>query len=704
MQPSVSQDVAARDHSAVHVNHDVLHPNNSRAHSAWAQDQTLHVAAVYSNPRRWRTRRFLFNDFRRHMEQLPNIKLYVVEVAFGDRPFEVTTANHPLDLQLRTSHELWVKEAALNLMIQKFSPDWRYGAYCDGDFHFTRYDVGLETIHQLQHHHWVQMFSSYCDLSPDHHPMRVINSFAHRFSTGSLTKELLAKYRIGDYYYTGGKGIGATGGAWAFRREAFNDCGGLLDTCILGCYDDQTEVFTDRGWLPFADLTLYDRVLSLSPDKVAEWQPVTKLHRYPYDGPMKRFKSQSVDLVVTPNHRMVYEKNDSLYFEEASDFKQSKASRKVPKNQRWSGVVPDTLPVAIDVSIEDWVAFIGLWLAEGWTYLATDKGTGCHHYRIGIAQKPGKKRDRISSLLNRFPISWNESVDGFVGNHKGLFTFLSSLGKRSWEKRIPDDIKELPSGLLEIFLEWYMLGDGNVDKARKPNHTDSRRMFTTSPFLKDDLLEVIIKTGCWGSYRERAPRTSQPLKCGRSITARRVGYDIWIHRGEAFHLKGRHVSESDYSGEVFCCETPYHTLLVRRNGKMIWCGNSGDWHMAFGLVGEPDQHPTVSEITKCGARYADSIKIWQTRAAQVTRKNVGVVPGHAIHYFHGSKQRRGYGERWKILRDNDFDPYRDLFRDSQGLYQIVPDKIALRDDIRRYFKSRCEDDISLLEGDSLLGD
>jgi hypothetical protein len=31
--------------------------------------------------------------------------------------------------------------------------------------------------------------------------------------------------------------VGATGGAWAFRRSAFDAVGGLLDTCILGSAD-----------------------------------------------------------------------------------------------------------------------------------------------------------------------------------------------------------------------------------------------------------------------------------------------------------------------------------------------------------------------------------------------------------------------------------------------------------------------------------
>jgi hypothetical protein len=179
--------------SCEHVSHSVLHPNSSKAHQNWAEDQTLHVAACYSNPRRWRTRRFLFNDFRRHMASLPNIKLYVGEIAYGNRPFEVTNAGNQLDFQFRTNDELWHKENVLNLVISKFSPAWQYGAYIDGDFHFTRNDIALETIHELQHHAWVQMFSTYCDLSPDHHPMRILKSFANRYGTGDLPPAMLRK-------------------------------------------------------------------------------------------------------------------------------------------------------------------------------------------------------------------------------------------------------------------------------------------------------------------------------------------------------------------------------------------------------------------------------------------------------------------------------------------------------------------------------
>jgi hypothetical protein len=113
---------------------------------------------------------------------------------------------------------------------------------------------------------------------------------------------------------------------------------------------------------------------------------------------------------------------------------------------------------------------------------------------------------------------------------------------------------------------------------------------------------------------------------------------------------------------------------------------SADHHMCIGLVGKPWEHRDhgISE------EYRKSIKTWQERAA-VLNFNIGFVDAHVIHHFHGDKNKRGYGDRHLILKDAKFDPYRDIYRDWQGLWQLTPNKPKLRDDIRRYFASRDED-------------
>jgi hypothetical protein len=117
----------------------------------------------------------------------------------------------------------------------------------------------------------------------------------------------------------------------------------------------------------------------------------------------------------------------------------------------------------------------------------------------------------------------------------------------------------------------------------------------------------------------------------------------------------------------------------------------GDWFMTFGLAGEeaPDMH-----INNYTADYRASITAWQRNAAKL-KKNIGYVDGFAVHHFHGSKVRRAYSHRDQILVRNEFEPTTDLRADWQGIYQLTPDKPQLRDDIRRYFISRSEDDPNL---------
>jgi hypothetical protein len=100
------------------------------------------------------------------------------------------------------------------------------------------------------------------------------------------------------------------------------------------------------------------------------------------------------------------------------------------------------------------------------------------------------------------------------------------------------------------------------------------------------------------------------------------------------------------------------------------------------------QQSFASDVT---SEYARHVMRWQERCEKHIRRDVGFVPGTILHSFHGKKKDRGYQDRWKILIKNKFDPELDLMRDHQGLYKLTDRSIKLRDEIRRYFRSRNED-------------
>ena len=115
---------------------------------------------------------------------------------------------------------------------------------------------------------------------------------------------------------------------------------------------------------------------------------------------------------------------------------------------------------------------------------------------------------------------------------------------------------------------------------------------------------------------------------------------------------------------------------------------SADWHMAFGLI---EGVNVAAEMKRCTKPYVNAVLHWQVRAGKLTR-NIGCVDQHAVHHWHGSKQKRAYGGRWQILKKHNFDPGTDIHKDWQGIWQLTGNKPRLRDDIRRYFIERNEDD------------
>jgi hypothetical protein len=206
----------------------------------------LHVVTMLENPIRWRSRYQNYWTFQKHVEQAGAI-LYTAEVAFGGRDFEITDPNNPRHLQLRTNSEVWHKEQALNLMVQRLPSDWKYVAWIDADVAFARPDWSQECLHLLQRWDIIQMFSEVHNLGPDYGILTNRGSFMWNYVHNREAPHHpdFAKHPLGaiptapNPGYSGvGKGKWQhTGFAWAARRSAWDIMGGLIDFAILGSGD-----------------------------------------------------------------------------------------------------------------------------------------------------------------------------------------------------------------------------------------------------------------------------------------------------------------------------------------------------------------------------------------------------------------------------------------------------------------------------------
>jgi hypothetical protein len=190
------------------------------------KDAILHVVTPVSNPVRYHSRYRLYRQFEQHMLANPNVRLITVELAFGDRAFEVTEAGNPRHVQLRTDDELWHKENMVNLGISRLPADWEYAAWIDADIQFVNPHWAAETIHQLQHHKVVQLFQDAIDLGPTGNVLQAHKGFAWSYVSGAKPSYVSGKYPFWHPGY-----------AWAATKEAIDAMGGLIDWAILGAAD-----------------------------------------------------------------------------------------------------------------------------------------------------------------------------------------------------------------------------------------------------------------------------------------------------------------------------------------------------------------------------------------------------------------------------------------------------------------------------------
>lgn len=65
---------------------------------------------------------------------------------------------------------------------------------------------------------------------------------------------------------------------------------------------DSFEVLTEKGWKPFLEITMNDKVATLVDDSKVEYQKPNKIYKLHYDGIMYRVRSDKVDLDTTMDH------------------------------------------------------------------------------------------------------------------------------------------------------------------------------------------------------------------------------------------------------------------------------------------------------------------------------------------------------------------------------------------------------------------
>lgn len=343
------------------------------------------------------------------------------------------------------------------------------------------------------------------------------------------------------------------------------------------CYSADTEVLTYDGWKLFSNVTDKDKLASVTADKEIIYCNPVKLHAYRYNGDMIQFKAKTIDLCVTPDHNMyVRSKHGKHYdFIKACDINQYQYVN-LMNNLVWKGHIKEErfyLP-EIDYKkpgnanqfmdgfdLGDFCEFLGWWIAEG--SIGRRKRGNVETY---IAQVKPNYRKQLEKLLTRMGFNWYYRNHSYTIGNKKLTSYFSQFGC-SYEKEIPREFLYLSPIYLQRLYNGLMMGDGDVRYFQS--------YFTTSYKLADQIQELLLKLG-YNSSLSICPistRRHNNIK-GKEIKSNYPKYIVYRRKSKESSLWKKHITYVPYDDMVYCATVePYHTLIVRRNGRISVCGN-----------------------------------------------------------------------------------------------------------------------------------
>ena len=336
-----------------------------------------------------------------------------------------------------------------------------------------------------------------------------------------------------------------------------------FENTLIYCFNENTELLTDKGWLNIKDVTTDDKCLSREPNSSQlEYKQVVKTHQTKSQR-MFYYKSKMLDFSITDDHNMFVNKKLGRVGNRKDMFIKPKNLDNynfqfVNAGGIWSGVTPNKIHVGeFEVNTLLFMYLLGIFFSDG---------SVNNQKSVTISQKKPKIIEKIRGCLNELGLPYSEYLD----SSSDVTTFYF---KKSWsiyfeqfylksERKIPRDILNFGTDALEKLLEGIL--DGDSDNER-------RRVYTGSLTSVNDIQEILYKCGFASNYKVMKPKNSK-LSCGRVIVGKEY-YVVNILKTEYLDANEKNAHFVDEEKDVYCVTLEdWHTVLTRQNGKVVWMG------------------------------------------------------------------------------------------------------------------------------------
>jgi len=401
---------------------------------------------------------------------------------------------------------------------------------------------------------------------------------------------------------------------------------GAVKRVTNSCFTPDTEVMTPDGVRNIRDLDVGDKVYSLNPDThQMEVKQVTELIEKPdYDDELVTIQNNTIDLKVTPDHRLYTKRqrhsdefeavdagglNSWTSYEMATDWsvRESGGVGRIDLAEYVNSDFEVTETDGVEYirnaetingrpgwvkryySEEEMAKLVGWFATEGHSVVSSSS-------RVAISQKTPEHFEEVEECLSSTGRYVSKDANGFNVHNRLLAEATRNMcGESSSEKKLPEWVFETKASTRKELRSVLMKGDGD---------SDANRFSTQSKKLRDQFLQL-----CW--------ELGDPAQYNRDS-------DVWCvyfgEKSQSFRMNRSGNREGDGNTEqaengVYCVQVEdNHMLVAGRNGKFVNIFN------CYGVMGDSDTYGKGFRLFD--VRIAEAITLAGRKVLEFTAKQI----------------------------------------------------------------------------------
>lgn len=361
-----------------------------------------------------------------------------------------------------------------------------------------------------------------------------------------------------------------------------------VETVIPGnigdyCVDEETQIFTRRGWLSWDQVEEGDWALAINPESgLSEWSEITDVFRKYREREMVLMEGVTHSSLTTPDHRWLVQGQNGYW------------GWRTTETLKTGNRIPFTVGRSdnpVQPKYEDaFVELVAWFYTEGWYGEAGASIAQSHEVNQDYV-------DRIRSCLYVLygpsgripPIKKAKPYPPYWSERRGrLTTFgLSKTVRNQLDEVAPNKVPtmefllSLTPSQLRLFVETSIDGDGwRSESATGFGQSDPDRL---DAFLSACALAGIATSTRWnagaGQWNTHLLRHERFLP----VNAAQVGDSFRIER-------------VDYRGMIWCPTLNHHNWLARRRGTVFFTGNTSIVKILAAWSGFFWPHPSADPV------------------------------------------------------------------------------------------------------------